>query len=144
MLKLLTSQKHRSDNPKSPIRNLQSAIGRREWIRRSSMAAAAAALHPALQNRARPGAGDYKTYFGDLHNHNAVGYAQGSLERTFEIARNHLDFFAFTPHGHWHDIGHYENNIEERWIKGFAVTRARWREVVEMARKLRIRIAGNR
>jgi hypothetical protein len=78
------------------------------------MAAAAAALNPALQNRAQPGAGDYKTYFGDLHNHNAVGYAQGSLERTFEIARNHLDFFAFTPHGHWHDIGHYENKIEER------------------------------
>lgn len=76
------------------------------------MAAAAAALNPALQNRAQPGAGEYKTYFGDLHNHNAVGYAQGSLERTFEIARNHLDFFAFTPHGHWHDIGHYENNIE--------------------------------
>jgi Protein of unknown function (DUF3604) len=139
MLKLLASHKHRSDNPKSPIRNLQSVIvtrlSRRDWIRRSSLAAAAAALNPALQNRAQPRAGDYKTYFGDLHNHNAVGYAQGSLERTFEIARNHLDFFAFTPHGHWHDIGHYENKIEERWIKGFAVTRARWREVIEMARK---------
>ncbi len=37
-------------------------------------------------------------YWGDLHNHNAVGYAQGSLARSFEIAREHLDFFAHTGH----------------------------------------------
>ena len=30
------------------------------------------------------------TYWGDLHNHNHVGYAQGSLERTYEIARERL------------------------------------------------------
>ena len=64
-----------------------------------------------------------------------MGYAQGSLRRTFEIARNHLDFFAFTPHAHWHDIGHYENNIEEKWLKGFAVTRARWPQVLQVARE---------
>ena len=38
-------------------------------------------------------------YWGDLHNHNELGYAQGSLERSYEIARSHLDFYAFTPHG---------------------------------------------
>jgi len=82
-----------------------------------------------------PQAGGYRVYFGDLHNHSSVGYAQGSLERAFEIARNHLDFFGFTPHGYWHDIGHYENNIEKKWLDGFEVTRKRWPEVLEMVRK---------
>jgi hypothetical protein len=76
-----------------------------------------------------------KTWFGDLHNHSNVGYAQGSLRRVYEIARNHLDFFAFTPHAHWHDIKHYEGNIEDKWINGFHVTRARWPEVLKMARE---------
>ena len=79
--------------------------------------------------------GDYPVYFGDLHNHNNVGYAQGSLARTFEVARNHLDFFAFTPHGYWPDIGRYENGIEQKWLKGFDVTRDRWPEVLAAARK---------
>lgn len=83
----------------------------------------------------RAKAGGYNVYFGDLHNHNKVGYAQGTLERAFEIARNHLDFFAFTPHGYWHDIGHYENNIEKKWLDGFEVTKERWPEVLEMVRK---------
>ena len=65
MLRLLTSHKHRSDHPKSPIRDLQSAnatrLSGREWIRRSSLAVAAAALNPALENWAQPRAGDYKT-----------------------------------------------------------------------------------
>jgi len=61
--------------------------------------------------------GEYKLYFGDLHNHNDVGYAQGALERTFEIAQSHLDFFAFTPHVWWPDIGRYEKGIEQKWLK---------------------------
>jgi hypothetical protein len=61
----------------------------------------------------------FQTYFGDIHNHGNVGYAQGSLRRAFEIARNHLDFFAYTPHAHWNDIRHFEGNIEEKWINGF-------------------------
>jgi hypothetical protein len=78
---------------------------------------------------------DYKTYFGDLHNHGNVGYAQGSLRRAFEIAREHLDFFAHTPHAHWHDMGTYEANIQDRWTNGFAVTRARWPEVLDLNRR---------
>lgn len=113
---------------------MNETLSRREWIRRFSMAASGAAMG-RVQGLPETQGGNYRTFFGDLHNHNAVGYAQGSLERTFEIARNHLDFFAFTPHGHWHDIGHYENHIEERWLKGFSVTRSRWSEVIEMARK---------
>lgn len=42
---------------------------------------------------------DLNLYWGELHNHNELGYAQGSLERSYEIARSHLDFYAFTPHG---------------------------------------------
>lgn len=52
-----------------------------------------------------------------------------------EVARNHLDFFAFTPHGYWHDIGHYENGIEKKWLDGFEVTKKRWPEVLEMVRR---------
>lgn len=81
------------------------------------------------------GGAPYKTYWGDLHNHSAVGYARGSLGRSFEIARNHLEFFAFTPHAHWPDIGSYENNIEKKWLDGFKVTARSWPEVREMARK---------
>jgi len=77
----------------------------------------------------------YKTYFGDLHNHNEVGYARGSLRRAYEIARNHLDFFAFTPHAHWHDIRTYSKGIEKKWLKGFEVTKKRWPEVLDMNRE---------
>jgi hypothetical protein len=79
--------------------------------------------------------GSCQVYFGDLHNHSEVGYARGSLERAFEIARNHLDFLGFTPHGYWHDISHYENNIEKKWLDGFEVTKKRWPEVLEMVRR---------
>jgi len=46
---------------------------------------------------------DFQLYWGELHNHNELGYAQGSLERSYEIARSHLDFYAFTPHGMFAD-----------------------------------------
>ncbi|UCG31660.1 MAG: hypothetical protein JSU68_08325, partial [Phycisphaerales bacterium] len=36
----------------------------------------------------------WRLFWGDLHNHNAVGYAKGSLRRSIEIAREHLDFFT--------------------------------------------------
>jgi hypothetical protein len=48
---------------------------------------------------------DYRLYWGDIHNHNELGYAQGSLERSYDIARSHLDFYAFTPHGQYADGG---------------------------------------
>lgn len=70
-----------------------------------------------------------------MHNHNNVGYAQGSLRRTLDIARSHLDFFAFMPHASRHDIGRYENAVENKWINGFAVTRPHWSEVVAVARE---------
>jgi len=45
----------------------------------------------------------YQLYWGDLHNHNELGYGQGSLSRSYEIATNHLDFYAFTPHAQFCD-----------------------------------------
>lgn len=75
------------------------------------------------------------TYFGDLHNHNQIGYAQGSLDRAFEIARNHLDFFAFTPHSYWPDMGAYDGAIANKWVNGFHVAKARWPDVVKLARQ---------
>ncbi len=100
---------------------------RREWLGAVPAGALAAAAP-------RDG-GDLNLYFGDLHNHGNVGYAQGSLRRVYEIARNHLDFFAFTPHAYWHDIRHFEGNIEDKWINGFAVTKERWPEVLRMAKE---------
>ncbi len=104
-------------------------ISRRAWMR-NALAVASVEAVPAA------GAGAaYRNYFGDIHNHGNVGYAQGSLRRSYEIAREHLDFFAFTPHGHWHDIRKFEGAIEDKWINGFAVTRARWPEVLALARE---------
>lgn len=112
-------------------------LTRREWLSRSALMGIFGWLAPGLAKASleEPKVEDYNIYFGDLHNHNSVGYARGSLGRTFEIARNHLDFFAFTPHGYWHDIGHYENSIENKWLKGFEVTKSRWQEVLELARR---------
>ncbi len=90
---------------------------------------------PAAALAAQSAPEEMPIYFGDLHNHANVGYAQGSLRRVYEIARNHLDFFAFTPHAHWHDIRHFEGNIEDKWINGFAVTKERWPEVLRMAKE---------
>jgi hypothetical protein len=104
------------------------SLSRRNWLQ----LAAAAAL-PVPAHAQKPSG--YANYFGDLHNHNNVGYAQGSLHRSYEIAREHLDFFAFTPHASWHDIGEYDLHIQDKWINGFAVTRARWNEVCKLNRE---------
>ncbi len=106
-------------------------MSRRQCLAAALMSGASGA---ASQSSAQTGQA-LKTYFGDLHNHSNVGYAQGSLRRVYEIARNHLDFFAFTPHAHWHDIRHFEGSIEDKWINGFHVTRARWPEVLKLARE---------
>jgi hypothetical protein len=106
---------------------------RRAFLRQ--MYAGALGLSATPVQGAPDAASDFNIYFGDLHNHANVGYAQGSLRRVYEIARNHLDFFAFTPHAHWNDIRHFEGSIEDKWINGFAVTRARWPEVLKMAKE---------
>lgn len=62
--------------------------------------------------------------WGDLHNHNEIGYAQGSLQRSYDIAASHLDFFCFTPHG---------QNTDGTTVTGYPVVDERWPEVQQMA-----------
>ncbi len=74
----------------------------------------------------------FNIYFGDLHNHNSVGYAKGSLQRSFEIARSHMDFYTLTPHSQWHDIPVMEGNRQLHWENGFKKTKDQWPKVLEM------------
>ncbi len=110
---------------------MKQALSRRGWLR--ALAGGTLAAVTPTQSSAQPPV--YHNYFGDLHNHNNVGYAQGSLRRSYEIAREHLDFFAFTPHAQWHDIKEYDLSVQDKWINGFAVTRARWGEVLKTNRE---------
>jgi len=71
----------------------------------------------------------YSILFGDIHNHNSLGYGVGSLERSIEIARSHLDFFAFTGHSSWHDIEPMEGGREAHWLRGFERLRRSWPKV---------------
>jgi len=71
-------------------------------------------------------------YWGDLHYHTAVGYAQGSLRRSFEIAKEHLDFVAHTGHSQWPDMPEMPQNRHMKWVNGFEVMRQNWRQVVEI------------
>ena len=74
-------------------------------------------------------------YWGDIHNHNAVGYAKGSLQRSYDIARSHLDFFCFTGHSQWHDMPIMPQNKHLKWIKGFEVMKKNWQRVKQLANK---------
>ena len=92
-----------------------------------------AVLPASWQIRKAAPTAEFQLFWGDLHNHNAVGYARGSLERTYEIARSHLDFLAFTPHAQWHDMPVMEGNAQEKWTKGFQVLAERWNDVARLA-----------
>ncbi len=76
-----------------------------------------------------------KLYWGDLHNHNGVGYGKGSLERSIDIAREHLDFFSFTGHAWWHDIPKMPENRQQRWFKGFDIHRKHWPKTRKLMRE---------
>jgi hypothetical protein len=79
----------------------------------------------------------YKLYWGDLHNHNAVGYAKGTLERSIEIAQEHLDFFAFTGHASWHDMPQMPGDRHMKWVNGFKVHADHWPRTRELIREAR-------
>ncbi|MCZ4312126.1 hypothetical protein O4H66_01810 [Comamonadaceae bacterium G21597-S1] len=72
---------------------------------------------------------DYRILYGDIHNHNAHGYGVGSIERSLDIARTHLDFFAFTGHSSWHDMPAMEGQRERHWINGFKRLKDTWPQV---------------
>jgi hypothetical protein len=83
---------------------------------------------PALSARS----GKYAILYGDIHNHNAHGYGVGSIERSLEIARTHLDFFAFTGHSSWHDMPAMEGGRERHWIDGFKKLKDTWPRVQQV------------
>lgn len=70
----------------------------------------------------------YRLVYGDIHNHNAHGYGRGSIERSVENARSHLDFFAFTGHSSWHDLGDYGGRAAH-FTEGFKRLKATWPHV---------------
>ena len=74
----------------------------------------------------------YRILYGDIHNHNAHGYGVGSIERSLEIARTHLDFFAFTGHSSWHDMPAMEGERERHWIEGFKRLKDTWPRVQQV------------
>ena len=74
----------------------------------------------------------YRILYGDIHNHNAHGYGVGSIERSLDIARTHLDFFAFTGHSSWHDMPAMEGERERHWINGFKKLKDTWPRVQQV------------
>ena len=74
----------------------------------------------------------YRILYGDIHNHNAHGYGVGSIERSLEVARTHLDFFAFTGHSSWHDMPAMEGQRERHWIDGFKRLKDTWPRVQQV------------
>ena len=81
----------------------------------------------------KPRSSKTNLYWGDIHNHNAVGYAKGSLERSYDIARSHLDFFCFTGHSQWHDMPTMPENKHLKWVRGFEVMKSNWEKVKRFA-----------
>lgn len=74
---------------------------------------------------------DKNIYWGDLHNHCNVGYAKGSLERAYDIAQSHLDFYCFTPHSQWHDQP--ENNNFKSFSEAFQRVNKDWGMITKYA-----------
>ncbi len=77
----------------------------------------------------------YRLFWGDLHNHNAVGYAKGSLQRSIDLARGHLDFFAFTGHASWHDMPKMPGDRHMHWVRGFKAQADHWPKTRRMIRE---------
>ena len=74
-------------------------------------------------------------YWGDLHNHNEIGYGKGSVERSFRIARNSLDFYGFTPHAFWPDMPKNDPETRDYHIKGFTKTRENWDRLRDLVKE---------
>lgn len=74
----------------------------------------------------------YRILYGDIHNHNAHGYGVGSIERSLDVARTHLDFFAFTGHSSWHDMPAMEGGRERHWVEGFKRLKDTWPRVQQV------------
>lgn len=107
-------------------------ISRRQFVATGLGAIALASLRDSSQLHAAPAGGKHQLYWGDLHNHNAVGYAKGSLERSIDLARAHLDFFAFTGHASWHDMPTMPGDRHMLWVNGFKAHSDHWAKTRRM------------
>lgn len=77
-------------------------------------------------------------FYGDIHNHCAVGYGHGSLADAYANAHLQLDFVAITPHAHWHDIPDRDERLAELvdyHNDGFERTRQAWDYVRDEAER---------
>jgi len=74
-------------------------------------------------------------YFGDIHTHNAISYAHGSIQRGFEIAQEHLDFFCLTGQAQWPDMPTMPGDRHMIWVEGAEKHRKLWPEGCRMARE---------
>ena len=117
----------------------KSDMTRRHFLKDASLAGAGVTLGgrglmaPAVSGAGNSSASRMNLYWGDLHNHNEVGYAKGSLERAYDIARSHLDFFCFTGHSQWHDMPTMPQNKHLKWVRGFEVMKNNWDNVKRLA-----------
>lgn len=101
-------------------------VARRGFVGGALAAAVLSGTRQQSQLAASQDAGQLNLYWGDLHNHNAVGYATGSLERSIDVAREHLDFFAFTGHASWHDMPKMPGDRHMKWVNGFEAHSSHW------------------
>lgn len=110
-------------------------MNRRQFVGQS-FAAASLILGARRESMAlREDGAPWKLFWGDLHNHNAVGYGIGSLERSIELAQGHLDFFAFTGHASWHDIPKIRGNRQTKWLNGFKAHSDHWPKTRRLIRE---------
>lgn len=68
-------------------------------------------------------------YWGDLHNHNELGYGKGRMERSFDIAESSLDFYAFTPHTWWPDVPENDPVARDFHLAGFEKVKKNWEKI---------------
>ena len=101
-------------------------VTRREFVGAALAAPLATSRHAEATLEDASSTTKRRLFWGDLHNHNAVGYGIGSLERSIDLAREHLDFFAFTGHASWHDMPMMPGDRHQRWVDGFEVHRDHW------------------
>ncbi len=65
--------------------------------------------------RIMPSPSNYKTFWGDLHNHCNITYGHGDMRDAFEAAKQQLDFVSVTPHAMWPDIPG-KNDPRLEWV----------------------------
>ena len=88
-----------------------------------------------LPEQSKQNNGGKMVYFGDIHTHNAISYAHGSIERGFDIAQEHLDFFCLTGQAQWPDIPTLPQGRHSIWVEGAAKHKKLWPEGCRMARE---------